>query len=143
MDNNSVEEARSAQFDFTRSFLECTVHGDVVDEGSLPSDVVFGAGLHVKKEDTKVFWVSSAELGKSSVLCLSVHYDLTGGERGDRLVIKALEDGMFDRLLKRFEEDERIFVHVHYVGGFFVVGLDRDEFMSVLERKKSMSVIQR
>lgn len=143
MDTKSVEEARSAQFDFTRAYMELAVYGDVIDEGPLPDDIIFGAGLHVKKEDTKLFWVPSTELGKSSILCLSVHYDLNDGERLGLFLTTALESGMFERLLEKFKEDECIHFHVHFSTVFFSIGIDRDVVLGLLERGKSLSSTQK
>lgn len=142
-ETNSIQEARSAQFDFTRSYMELALHGDIIDEGSLPSDLVFGIGRHVNKEDTKLFWIPSAELGKSSVLCLSVHYDLSDGERLDALFSKALEAGLFERLLEKFKDDERVYLHLHSSTMFASAGFDRRDVVNILERKQSMSGIQK
>lgn len=140
MNTNSIEEARSAHFDFTRAYFEFCVHGEVIDEGSLPSDIVFGPGRYVKKEDTKVFWMPSPVLGKSSILCVSVHYDLGGDER-DAAFLSAIGPFMCTPLLEKFKEDDGtyIFIHVFSAAGVhFAVGLSRD----ILERHQSLMAIQ-
>lgn len=76
IDTNSIDEARTAHFEFTRSILQLCVHGEIIEEGSLPSDVVFGPGRYAAREDTKIFWVPSSVQGRVHLLCVSVHHDL-------------------------------------------------------------------
>lgn len=140
MNNSSIEEARSAHFDFTRAYLEFCVHGEVIDEGSLPSDIVFGPGRYVKKEDTKVFWMPSPILGKSSILCVSVYYDL-GGDGRDAAFLSAIGPFMCAPLLEKFKEDDGTYIFIHVfsaAGRHFAVGLPRD----ILERHQSLVAIQ-
>lgn len=140
MDTNSIEEARSAHFDFTRAYLEFFVHGEVIDEGSLPSDIVFGPGQYVQKEDTKVFWVPAPMLGTSSILCVSVHYDLGDDGRDAAFLDSALRSSMCAHLLEKFREDHgtHIFIHVFSARRHFCVAVPRD----LLEHHQSLLVIQ-
>lgn len=144
MKTNSIEEARSAQVDLTRSQLEFCVRGDIIDEGSLPSDVVFGLGQYVTKENTRVFWMPSIIQGTDPIKCLSVHHHLNDDRMCAGFLDSALGATMCTRLLEKFKEHSRthIFVHVHSSGKFYQIRIPRDEIANSLQRINSLSAIQ-
>ncbi|KAG6363496.1 hypothetical protein INS49_008596 [Diaporthe citri] len=140
-DINSIEEARSAHFEFTRSLLHFCVHGEIIDQGSLPSDVVFGFGRYAAKEDTKIFWMPSPVQARVPVLCLSVHHDLS--EEAGRLafVESAIVAEVGASFLEKFNENETyIYIQIHGPTQFFSLGLRRDEILRLVERSKAWAV---
>lgn len=142
-DVNSIDKARRAQFEFTRSILQFCVHGEVIEEGPMPADIVFGPGWYVAKEDTRVFWVPSPTQGKDPVLCLSVHHDLV-----DELNKVAFVDSVFGVelaaiCLGKFKDgDTHVQLHFSTPGQFFALGLPRDGLVRALELYQSLAIAQ-
>lgn len=141
VDINSIEAARSAHFDFTRSILQFCVHGEIIEEGSVPSDVLFGAGRYVAKEDTKIFWMPSPDQDRDPVLCLSVHQDLSDDLGKLAFVDNAIGAELGANCLRKFKDsDTHVQVYFHTCSGFFVVSLPRDEMLRVLEHNESLAI---
>lgn len=140
-DTNSIEEARRAHFEFTRSILQFCVHGEIIEEGSLPGDVVFGAGRYAAKEDTKIFWMPSPARDVVPVLCLSVHHDLSDEVRKLAFVENAIVAEVGASFLEKFKEDEAyIYIHIHAPAQFFSLGIRRDEVSRLLERSEAWAI---
>lgn len=140
-DINSIEKARSAHFELTRSILQFCVHGEIIDEGPVPSDVVFGAGRYAAKEDTRIFWMPSPGQGRDPVLCLSVHHDLSDEVRKLAFVENAVVAEVGASFLEKFKEDKTyIYIHVHGPTVFFSLGVRRDEVERLLERSKDWAI---
>lgn len=141
IDTNSIDEARTAHFEFTRSILQLCVHGEIIEEGSLPSDVVFGPGRYAAREDTKIFWVPSPVQGRVPLLCLSVHHDLGDEVRKFAFVEGAIRAKVGASLLEKFKEDETyIYIQIHAPAEFFSIGVRRDEVLRLLERSKAWAI---
>ncbi|KAL1864423.1 hypothetical protein Daus18300_007655 [Diaporthe australafricana] len=136
--SNSVEEARNAQFEHTRNFLEVCLLGEIIEKGSVPGDIIFRVGQYVIEEDTKIFYVPSPVQGKSSTLCVSVHHDLSDNDKAgafanhDRIVY-----GVLARYLEDFKEENapHVFLFLHYPAGIVTLAYSRDDLLGCIERK--------
>lgn len=142
LETNSIEEARSAHFDFTRNILQFCVHGEIIEEGPVPSDVLFGAGWYVAKEDIKIFWMPPPVQDRGPVLCVSVHHDLSDEWRRlafVQMAIRRTELGA--NCLKKFNDgDTHVHLYFHSPTRFFGIGFPRDEMLKALERNASLAI---
>ncbi|KAI7780316.1 hypothetical protein LA080_016164 [Diaporthe eres] len=137
---NSIEEARSAHFEYTRSILQFCVHGEIIEEGSLPNDVVFGMGHYAAKEDTKIFWMASPVQDTVPILCLSVHHDLSD-EWQLPFAQSAIVAGLGASFFEKFKENETYaYIHIHTPTKLFWLRFHRDEVSHLLERSKAWAV---
>lgn len=137
---NSIEEARVAHFEYTRSLLQFCVHGEIIEEGSLPNDVVFGIGHYAAKEDTKVFWMASPVQDAVPILCLSVHHDLSD-EWQPAFAQSAIVAGLGASFFEEFKENETYaYIHIHAPTKLFWLRFHRDEVSHLLERSKAWAV---
>ncbi|KAK2610764.1 hypothetical protein N8I77_004165 [Diaporthe amygdali] len=141
LQNESIEEARSTHFDFTRNVLGFCLHGDIVEEGSMQNDIIFGIGRYITKEDTKIFWVPSPVEGRMSTLCLAVHQDLSDDDYRYIFVDKVCVAEMAARALEKFDDSgTHISISFHHTHGLFTLCVPRDEFLRVFERKNLLAI---
>lgn len=141
INNESIEEARSAHFDFTRNVLEFCLHGEIVEEGSMQNDIIFGIGRYITKEDTKIFWVPSPVEGRMSTLCLAVHQDLSDDDYRYIFVDKVCVAEMAARALEKFDDSgTHVSISFHHTHGLFTLCVPRDEFLRVFERKNLLAI---
>lgn len=142
-DANSIDKARRALFEFTRSILQFCVHGEVIEEGPLPADIVFGPGSYVAKEDTRVFWVPSPTQGKDPILCLSVHHDLSDDLKKAAFVNSVIGVELAAICLGKFKDDDtNVQLHISTPGQFFALSLPRDGLARALELYRSLAIAE-
>lgn len=139
--SNSIKEAREAHFELTRKILQFCVHGDIIEEGSVRSDVIFGLGQFVAKEDTRIFWMPSPDQDWGPVLCLSVHHDLRDNMTQVAFVENVIGPEMAASCLKKFKDtDTHIVLHFHAPSQFFILFFPRDEMEKALERDELLGI---
>lgn len=143
LESNSIREAREAHFELTRKILQFCVHGDIIEEGSMRGDVVFGPGQFVAKEDTRIFWMPSPVQDRGPVLCLSVHHDLEDSSKQVAFVENVMGAEMAASCLEKFKDtDTHVVLHFHTASGFFILFFSRDEMAKALERDKLLGVCE-
>lgn len=141
LESNSIKEAREAHFELTRKILRFCVHGDIIEEGSVRGDVVFGPGQFVAKEDTRIFWMPSPVQDRGPVLCLSVHHDLEDNSKQVAFVDDVMGAEMAASCLKKFKDtDTHVVLHFHTPSEFFILFFPRDELANALERDKLLGI---
>lgn len=139
--SNSIKEAREAHFELTRNILQFCVHGDIIEEGSVRGDIVFGPGQFVAKEDTRIFWMPSPVQDRGPVLCLSVHHDLRDDLKHIAFIDNVIGAEMAASCLKKFKDtDTHVVLHFHAPSQFFVIFFPRDEMAKALERDKLLGI---